>query len=184
MSATAGRWVVLLRAVNVGGIVLPMAGFREALGSVGCARIESVGASGNAVAAPPARTSPSALEAAVERTLERRVGLRTEAFVRTEPEWQGIVAGNPFVQEADRDPAHLVATVLKGAPAPEAWTSLRGAIVGRERVGPGDRHGYFVYPDGIGRSKLTIAVIERELGTRGTARNWNTVRRLAELATA
>lgn len=184
MSGAAGRWVVLLRAVNVGGIVLPMEEFRETLGSVGCARVESVGASGNAVVAPLVRTSPSALEAAVERALVERSGLRTEAFVRTEADWRGLIAGNPFVEEADRDPAHLVATVLKRAPVPEAWTALRGAIVGRERVGPGDRHGYFVYPDGIGRSKLTLAVIERELRTRGTARNWNTVRRLAELATA
>ena len=184
MSGASGRWVVLLRAVNVAGSVLPMATFRDALGSVGCGRVESVGAAGSAVVAPPARASPSALESAVEQALARPGGLSTEAFVRTEEAWQGIVAGNPFVAEADRDPAHLVVAVLKATPAAPAWTALRGAIVGRERVGPGDRHGYFVYPDGIGRSKLTIATIERKLGTRGTARNWNTVRRLAELAAA
>jgi len=39
-----------------------------------------------------------------------------------------------------------------------------------------------VYPDGIGRSRLTSAVIENKLGTRGTARNWNTVLKLAALA--
>ena len=38
---------------------------------------------------------------------------------------------------------------------------------------------YIVYPDGIGRSKLTNQLIERMLGTRGTARNWNTVLKLA-----
>jgi uncharacterized protein (DUF1697 family) len=38
-----------------------------------------------------------------------------------------------------------------------------------------------VYPEGIGRSKLTIQKIEKTLGTRGTARNWNTVLKLAEL---
>jgi uncharacterized protein (DUF1697 family) len=48
----------------------------------------------------------------------------------------------------------------------------------------GGRELYIVYPDGIGRSKLTIAVIERTLATRGTARNWNTVRKLGALAAA
>ena len=44
------------------------------------------------------------------------------------------------------------------------------------------KQAYFVYPDGMGRSKLTIAMIEKALGTRGTARNWNTVLKLGELA--
>jgi uncharacterized protein (DUF1697 family) len=44
-----------------------------------------------------------------------------------------------------------------------------------------DRHLYIVYPTGMGTSKLTNTVIERVLGTRGTARNWNTVTRLAAL---
>jgi uncharacterized protein (DUF1697 family) len=46
------------------------------------------------------------------------------------------------------------------------------------------REAYFTYPDGIGNSKLTIAVIERKLGARGTARNWNTVLKLGALAGA
>lgn len=44
------------------------------------------------------------------------------------------------------------------------------------------RHAYIVYPDGIGRSKLTTALIEKHLGTRVTGRNWNTVRKLATLS--
>ena len=43
------------------------------------------------------------------------------------------------------------------------------------------RQGYFFYPGGIGNSKLTIKVIETALGTRGTARNWNTVLKIGEL---
>ena len=48
----------------------------------------------------------------------------------------------------------------------------------RERVRAGSRHAYFVYPDGVGRSRLTNLLIESKLGTRGTARNWNTVLKL------
>jgi uncharacterized protein (DUF1697 family) len=43
---------------------------------------------------------------------------------------------------------------------------------------------YIVYPDGIGRSRLTGAVIEKMLGTRGTARNWNTVLKLNAVVNA
>ena len=43
------------------------------------------------------------------------------------------------------------------------------------------RHAYIVYPDGIGRSRLTNKLIDSKLGTRGTGRNWNTVLKLADL---
>ena len=42
-------------------------------------------------------------------------------------------------------------------------------------------HAYIVYPNGIGRSRLTNTLIERTLGTRGTGRNWNTVLKLGGL---
>jgi uncharacterized protein (DUF1697 family) len=180
----AGRWVVLLRAVNVAGTTLRMAAFRGVLASAGCDRVETVGASGNAVVSPPPRATPAGLEVSVEDALGPRGGLRVEAFVRTAAEWHRLVARNPYVAQATTDPGHLLVTVLKDTPAAGAWAALAGAIVGRESVSPAGRHGYFVYPDGIGRSKLTPAVIERHLGTRGTARNWNTVLRLELLTNA
>ena len=60
--------------------------------------------------------------------------------------------------------------------------ALQKAIVGREVVRAKGRCLYVVYRDGIGRSKLTSAMIEKKLGTRGTARNWNTVLKLHTLA--
>jgi uncharacterized protein (DUF1697 family) len=61
---------------------------------------------------------------------------------------------------------------------------LRGAIAGREIVHTEGPHAYIVYPDGIGRSRLTNTLIEKKLGTRGTGRNWNTVLKLGALAGA
>jgi uncharacterized protein (DUF1697 family) len=71
---------------------------------------------------------------------------------------------------------------LKEAPDSAAVTALQKAIVGREVVRAIGRHAYVVYPDGIGRSKLTSAIVEKKLGTRGTGRNWNTVLKLQALA--
>ena len=73
---------------------------------------------------------------------------------------------------------------LKTAPAAGALERLRAAIKGPEGVELIGRNAYLVYPDGIGRSKLTIGVIEKALGVRGTGRNWNTVVKLAEMAEA
>jgi uncharacterized protein (DUF1697 family) len=57
-------------------------------------------------------------------------------------------------------------------------------VKGRERVRVHGRQAYLVYPDGVGRSKLTVTVLERSLGSRGTGRNWNTVLKLQALAAA
>jgi uncharacterized protein (DUF1697 family) len=59
--------------------------------------------------------------------------------------------------------------------------ALQKAIVGREVVRAKGRCAYVVYPDGAGRSKLTNVMIEKTLGARGTARNWNTVLKLDAL---
>jgi uncharacterized protein (DUF1697 family) len=61
---------------------------------------------------------------------------------------------------------------------------LRAWIPGREAIEAQGRELYITYPDGIGDSKLTNAVIERRLGVRGTARNWNTVTKLADMLAA
>ena len=62
--------------------------------------------------------------------------------------------------------------------------ALQAAITGPEVVRADGAHAYIIYPDGVGRSRLTHALIERKLGTRGTGRNWNTVLKLAALAGA
>ncbi len=71
--------------------------------------------------------------------------------------------------------------LFKSAPAPGDVKALQGAIPGSEVIRVDERQGYITYPDGQGRSRLTNALIESRLGTRGTARNWNTVLKLAAI---
>ncbi len=61
--------------------------------------------------------------------------------------------------------------------------ALQAAITGPETVRAKGRQAYIVYPNGIGRSRLTSKLIERKLGTRTTGRNWNTVLKLGAAAT-
>ena len=58
---------------------------------------------------------------------------------------------------------------------------LQKAIRDREQVRGEGREVYIAYPDGVGRSRLTMPMIEKKLGTRGTGRNWNTVTKLAAM---
>ena len=178
------RYIALVRAVNLGGRnPLGMSDLRDLAARLGHGEARTLLASGNLLFENRARPT-AALERELEAAARKRLGLETEFFVRTADEWRAIVEANPFPKEARKDPARLVLMCLKGTPGTKEFAALQAAIQGREVVRGGERAAYFVYPDGQGRSKLTPAVIEKKLGTRGTARNWNTVLKLAALAGA
>lgn len=173
---------VFLRAVNLPGGRLLMDDFKRVLADAGYPGAQTVVATGNAVIS--AKAADARLETQIEAALARDLGGAIEVFVRDAGELAAIVAGNPYPEKAVTDPSHLVVVFLRGQPAAEAVAALQARIKGPEIVAAGPRCLYAHYPDGQGTSKLTSAVIERALKDRGTARNWNTVRRMAELTGA
>ena len=175
------KHIALLRAINVSGQNrVAMADLRTLFADLGFAGTQTILQSGN-VLFDGGRRQPAALEKLLERETVARLGVAADFLVRTAAEWQAIVAGNPFAAEAQHDPGHLVVVCLKSAPPAKHVATLQAAIRGRETIRAVGRDLYIVYPDGIGRSKLTTALLESKLGTRGTGRNWNTVLKLAAL---
>ena len=163
-------YIALLRGINVGGNkMIAMSDLRERAERLGLRDARTLLQSGNLVFR--SNKSPAQLEA----LLEKELGDVT-VFVRTAAEWAAMIAANPFPNEAKNDPAHLIVMALK---KPADASAL--VMPGREVARGSGREIYIVYPDGQGTSKLTNAVIEKKLGTRGTARNWNTVMKLAAL---
>jgi uncharacterized protein (DUF1697 family) len=174
-------FVTVLRAINIGAHNrIKMADLRAMLEKIGLEDAQTLLVSGNAVFRSPAASSAK-LEQLLEQASTKHLGVTTDYFVRSAKEWQAIIDANPFPKEAKGDPGHLLMMCLRDAPSAAAVTALQAAIKGRELVRAHGRHAYFVYPDGVGASKLSITMIEKALGTRGTARNWNTVLKLAEL---
>jgi uncharacterized protein (DUF1697 family) len=173
--------IALLRAINVGGRnLVAMSDLRQLFADLGFPGAKSLLQSGNVVF-----ESPQAADAEVERRLEKeiaeRLGVTADFIVRSAKEWQKIVARNPFPKQAKEDPGHLLVGFLKSAPSAESVRSLQSAIQGPEILRGDGKQLYIVYPDGVGRSKLTTTLIERKLETRATARNWNTVLKLAAM---
>jgi uncharacterized protein (DUF1697 family) len=175
--------LALLRAVNVAGTgTVAMAELRTMLHDLGFSRPRTLLQSGNLVF--DAEAAPAALEAALEAELRCRTGFVTDVVVRDRAASEAVTAANPLAEEARRDPGHLLVHMLKAPPAAEAIVALRAAITGPERVALNGAELYAYYPEGVGRSKLTTALIERRLGVRGTGRNWNTVTKLAAMLAA
>jgi uncharacterized protein (DUF1697 family) len=174
--------ITLLRAVNLAGLnMVAMADLRDLVGRLGYRDATTLLQSGNVVFTG-AKKAPGAIEETLERAARKTLGLDTSFFVRTQDEWSDVITANPFPKEAASDPGHLLVLCLKAAPDRSAVSALQRAIKGREVVRVVGRQAYITYPDGVGRSKLTSALIEKMLGTRGTGRNWNTVLKLQALA--
>jgi uncharacterized protein (DUF1697 family) len=175
-------YVGLLRAVNLGAHnKIGMADLRALLHAVGLQQGQTLLQSGNVVFRSDIR-SPTELERVIESALVTRLQLETDVLIRSFKEWKAIIAANPFPKKAEEDPSHLLVVPLKEAPQRANVKALQDAIGGREIAHVHNRCAYILYPDGIGRSRLTNALIEKRLGTRGTGRNWNTVRKLDALA--
>jgi uncharacterized protein (DUF1697 family) len=166
-------YAALLRAVNVGGTgKLPMSELRAMCASVGFANVRTYIASGNAVF--ESKLSEKSVKAKLERCLETYAGKPVGVLVRTGAELAVVLANNPFRSAA---PNQTVAIFLDAPPPADLIDSVSGQQT--EEIAVGTREIYVYYKDGIARSKLKIPAA----GT-GTARNMNTVAKLAEWAAA
>jgi len=158
--------IALLRGINVGGHkTVAMSDLRERLARLGFRNVQSLLNSGNLV------FESEETPAQIEKTLEKEI--QTDVLVRTADDLETVIRRNPFPAEAKTDPSRLVVLFTK---TPVDAKKLE--IAGRETAKGSGREIYIFYPDGQGTSKLTNTAIEKQLGTRCTARNWNTVMKL------
>jgi uncharacterized protein (DUF1697 family) len=175
------RDVALLRAINVGGRNrVPMADLRELVEGLGCERVATHLQSGNLLF-DGAGTAPEEIADGIERGIEARLGLNIRVLVRTRDELAAIVAANPLSELAE-DPARHLVTFLSEAPDAQRVDAIDPAFCSPDVFVAHGREIHAWYPDGVRNTKLTNAFWEKRLGVTGTARNWNTVTRLLELA--
>jgi len=164
-------YVALLRAVNVGGTgKLSMSDLRAICERSGFRDVQTYIASGNVVFASD--LTEAEVKARLELALKTHASKPVGVVVRTGPELTAILAANPF---PDARPSHTVVIFLDAPPPPDGLAKVTGRNA--EELALGVREIYVHYTDGQGSSKLRI-----QAAASGTARNLNTVAKLAELA--
>lgn len=175
------RWVVLLRAVNVGGTAkLPMEEFGTALESEGFTKVESYIASGNI--ALESDQDAEFIRTRIDTLLNTTFKLSGErSLLRDAATLDRLIKQNPFPSAAANNSSFLHVHFLKHAATAQAELNLT-SYKGPERLRLHGDHLFIDYPGGAGQSALTARFLETALGTTGTARNWNTVLKLAEMA--
>ncbi|MES1158270.1 MAG: DUF1697 domain-containing protein [Terricaulis silvestris] len=161
----------LLRGVNLGKRQVVMSELKRVCEGAGCTDVKTLLASGNVVF--NSKITGAKLEKKLEAAIEEGLGLKSDVFVRNHAELEAIIAANPFKAFAKKDPGHLVVYFMRAAPS-AAEKAAMDANAGSEEVKAGKLCLYITYPNGQARSKLKLPKL-------GTARNWNTVTKLAAL---
>lgn len=173
------RWVVLLRAVNLGARnKVPMAELRSLLQEAGYGDVRTYIASGNVILDGP--RSRAAIAHELERIVADAFGVDTTAIVRKPAELATLFSGHPF----GRDTSHSHVVFLADRPTAAAAKRLAETDHSPDRAVLAGKDVYVQYGAGVQNARLSAARLERLLGVAATHRNWRTVAALAELATA
>ena len=163
-------YIALLRAVNVGGRKLVMADLKAIAEDLGFEKARTFIASGNLLFA--SSKSEAEVSRLLEERLKKHMGAEVPVMVRTASEMAAIAKANRF----RREPPSKVAVIFFEEPPPkDSIEQARG--IADEELALGRREIYVHYPGGMGRSKLRLPAMGA-----GTARNMNSVARLAQLA--
>jgi uncharacterized protein (DUF1697 family) len=174
-------YIILLRGINVTGHkIIRMEELRAHMGGCGATNVRTYIQSGNVVCEHSAKASRQ-LRGIVEEHLAGKLGYRVAGLVVNAKELAAIAGQNPFDQKLPEFGSRMYVCFFEKPPTPATIESIQPYINAGERLVVHGRAGYAYYANGLGRAKLSHAVIERKLGLT-TMRNWNTVTALREMA--
>jgi uncharacterized protein (DUF1697 family) len=180
--ARVARQIALLRGINLGSARrVAMADLRELLAERGYGDVKTHLQSGNVVLSSD--LPPDRLAEELEQALAERLGLEIPVIVRTRDELAAVIERDPLGDVAD-DPKRYQVNFLSAEPDAEAVRALEAQDLAPERCVVSGREIYAWHANGIQKSPLAKLLTDGRLGVTATARNWNTVTNLLELADA
>jgi uncharacterized protein (DUF1697 family) len=176
MPKSKTAFILLFRGVG-GATQLPTAPLRAALTAAGFENVATYINSGNAVLR--STLSREKVIASVAKICETEFGFTKAIYAPTLAEWETLIDNNPFPDFGAGKFLH--AAVLDENPPKDAIETLRTYAVGEEAIETVGKVAYLYTPHGFGTSKLAEK-FDKGIGVANTARNWNTVLKLQELA--
>jgi uncharacterized protein (DUF1697 family) len=170
-------YVLLLRGINVGGNqLLPMKELTTIMQGMGFENIQTYIQSGNVVFQSDKKLGTEAADA-ISKQIMNIKGFAPRSFLLDKKTLLAVIKANPF----DASVGKALHVFFLVSPATKPNTQLLDSVkAATEFYKLTAKAFYFHAPGGIGKSKLAT-VVEKSLGVATTARNWNTVIKLAEM---
>ena len=175
-----GRYVAMLRGVNVGGKQIKMTALSALFSDLGHHDVVTYIQSGNVVFTSSSR-SADALTGAIEGRITQDLRLDVRVLLRSRAELERVQRANPLLR-AGADPAKLHVTFLATKPAAALVRAAGELDSGADEFRVVGREVYVHCPNGYGRTKINNMFFEKKLQVVATTRNWNTVNKLLQLA--
>ena len=174
--------ISMLRGINVGGHnKVDMAALRALYKSLKFEEPRTYVQSGNVIFRTKEKIS-SALAKKIQTAIEHKFGCHPEVILRTSEELRKTIAATPFPATRGLEPGKVLVTFLAADPGPDANAALLKLKSNPEELHLKGRELYIYFPNGAGKSRLPWSSIAKLLKTEGTARNWNSVVRILEIA--
>jgi uncharacterized protein (DUF1697 family) len=170
-------YLILFRGVG-GKTQIPTKVLREKLTEAGFENVATYINSGNAIVR--SRLSRPKVISTIAELCRAEFQFDKAIFAPTLTEWAALIARNPFAKAAIDAPTTVHAAVLESAPKTEDLERLRARASPGEEIQVIDGVAYLHTPHGFGTSKLAEK-FDAWIGVTNTARNWNTVLKLAQL---
>jgi uncharacterized protein (DUF1697 family) len=170
-------YLILFRGVG-GKTQLPTQALREKLTEAGFENVATYINSGNAIVR--SRLSRKKVIATIAELCGAQFGFEKAIFAPTLAEWDDLIARNPFANAAANAPTTVHAALLESAPRAEDIERVRACAVKGEEIDVIESVAYLHTPHDFGKSKMAEK-FDKWIGVTNTARNWNTVLKLAEL---
>lgn len=174
------KWAAMLKGINLGKRTLVKADLLAAAEAAGFSEAKTLLASGNLVFEAGA-TKPETIEQALHDAVKSATGIASEVFVRNKAELEAAIRANPFADAAEDRPSYLVVSFARQdlpVDYPERIATLHD---GPERVAVAGRTLFVDFPNGQAESKLHQAMAKLRPVIPMSGRNWNTVRKLADM---
>ncbi|NDC41905.1 MAG: DUF1697 domain-containing protein [Chitinophagia bacterium] len=174
------RYVAFLRGINVAGQKkIKMDQLRGLFEVYGFEEVVTYIQSGNVIF-NTAETDEATVRAEIEKMLSDSFQFDITTLVRSLEEIESVIEDNPYDDNEEDSGRKLYVNFLSEEPDETKLPLLQAALKPDEEMAIRGRDIYFLTP-AYGETKLSNAFIEKELGVAGTARNWATVSRVAEL---
>ncbi|MBZ9993674.1 DUF1697 domain-containing protein [Mesorhizobium sp. BH1-1-4] len=173
-------YVALLYSITLGeGRRVVMSDLKAMAEGLGLKNVRTLVATGNLVF-ESGKTSIATLEKRLESAFEQAFGRHVDIIVRSAGDWLKLAASNPFPAESADAGDQVAVRVMRKAVAEDAISELRTRAAEDEKVHLVGGDIWVAFSRERPSSRLLAAANHKRLGV-GTSRNWNTIRKLAEM---
>lgn len=175
------EYISLLRGINVSGKMIKMDQLKSLYESLGLSEVTTYIKSGN-VLFNVKNQDPPELKSKLQDQILSNLGFEVKVLIRTRAELQEIIDNNPFIKAGRTEFDQMHVTLLEEKPAAEVLNSLTSLPATKDQFRVVNREIYLLCPEGYGRTVFSNNFFEKKLKVPATTRNWNTIKKLYEIA--